>query len=71
MSTPRTFTLASRASNLAQIQTNIVLASLEALYPDPEGVADEARPRFATSFMSTAGDRNQSQALYLLGGKAL
>jgi hydroxymethylbilane synthase len=24
-----------------------------------------------TSFMSTAGDKNQSQALYLLGGKAL
>ncbi|KAJ7356669.1 porphobilinogen deaminase, dipyromethane cofactor binding domain-containing protein [Mycena albidolilacea] len=69
MSTPRTFTLASRASNLAQIQTNIVLANLEALYP--EGAADDARPRFATSFMSTAGDRNQSQALYLLGGKAL
>ncbi|KAJ7451134.1 porphobilinogen deaminase, dipyromethane cofactor binding domain-containing protein [Mycena latifolia] len=64
---PRTFTLASRASQLAQIQTNIVVAELEALFP-PEA---DASPRFATSFMSTAGDRNQSQALYLLGGKAL
>ncbi|KAJ7674427.1 porphobilinogen deaminase [Mycena rosella] len=64
---PRTFTLASRASQLAQIQTNIVVAELEARFPP----AAEASPRFATSFMSTAGDRNQSQALYLLGGKAL
>ncbi|KAJ7630416.1 porphobilinogen deaminase, dipyromethane cofactor binding domain-containing protein [Roridomyces roridus] len=64
---PRTFTLASRASQLAQIQTNIVVANLEALFPP----SDESSPRFATSFMTTAGDRNQSQALYLLGGKAL
>ncbi|KAJ7785679.1 porphobilinogen deaminase, dipyromethane cofactor binding domain-containing protein [Mycena metata] len=64
---PRTFTLASRASELAQIQTNIVVAGLEALHPP----STESSPRFATSFMSTAGDRNQSQALYLLGGKAL
>jgi hydroxymethylbilane synthase len=64
---PRTFTLASRASQLAQIQTNIVVANLEALHPP----SNESSPRFATSFMSTAGDRNQSQALYLLGGKAL
>ncbi|KAJ7480052.1 porphobilinogen deaminase, dipyromethane cofactor binding domain-containing protein [Mycena galericulata] len=64
---PRTFTLASRASQLAQIQTNIVVANLEALFPP----SAESSPRFATSFMSTAGDRNQSQALYLLGGKAL
>jgi hydroxymethylbilane synthase len=26
---------------------------------------------FGTSFMTTEGDKNQSQALYLLGGKAL
>ncbi|KAJ7171767.1 porphobilinogen deaminase, dipyromethane cofactor binding domain-containing protein [Mycena crocata] len=64
---PRTFTLASRASQLAQIQTNIVVADLESLFPP----SLESSPRFATSFMSTAGDRNQSQALYLLGGKAL
>ncbi|KAJ6626991.1 porphobilinogen deaminase [Mycena sp. CBHHK59/15] len=65
--TPRTFTLASRASQLAQIQTNIVVANLESLFP----LTSESSPRFATSFMTTAGDRNQSQALYLLGGKAL
>ncbi|KAJ6519227.1 porphobilinogen deaminase, dipyromethane cofactor binding domain-containing protein [Mycena sanguinolenta] len=64
---PRTFTLASRASQLAQIQTNIVVAGLEALHPP----SVDSSPRFATSFMNTAGDRNQSQALYLLGGKAL
>ncbi|KAJ8503646.1 hypothetical protein ONZ45_g10671 [Pleurotus djamor] len=65
--TPRTFTLASRASQLAQIQTNMVLSSLEKALPP--SVA--SNPKFATSFMSTTGDNNQSQALYLLGGKAL
>ncbi|PFH54697.1 hypothetical protein AMATHDRAFT_37976 [Amanita thiersii Skay4041] len=64
----RTFTLASRASQLAQIQTNIVLNALRELYP-PSG--DYTTPTFTTSFMSTAGDKNQSQALYLLGGKSL
>jgi len=68
----RKFTLASRASQLAQIQTNIVLASLQALYPAPsKSNHDHHGPTFATSFMATAGDKNQSQALYLLGGKAL
>jgi len=72
MSSPssRNFVLASRASQLAQIQTNIVLASLQELFPPNEGNA-QAGPTFSTSFMSTAGDKNQSQALYLLGGKAL
>ncbi|KAG6814423.1 hypothetical protein H0H92_007426 [Tricholoma furcatifolium] len=65
----RNFVLASRASQLAQIQTNIVLASLQELYPLSDG--DHQGPTFSTSFMSTAGDKNQSQALYLLGGKAL
>ncbi len=64
----RTFVLASRASQLAQIQTNIVLGDLQALYPPTD---DPSVPKFSTSFMSTAGDKNQSQALYLLGGKAL
>ena len=64
----RTFILASRASPLAQIQTNIVLAALQALYPSSD---DASVPKFATSFMKTAGDKNQSQALYLLGGKSL
>ncbi|KAJ7596825.1 porphobilinogen deaminase, dipyromethane cofactor binding domain-containing protein [Mycena floridula] len=62
--TGRTFILASRASQLAQIQTNNVLASLEAL--DSDG-----SPKFQASFMATAGDKNQSQALYLMGGKSL
>lgn len=59
---PRKFTLASRASQLAQIQTNIVRDALTALHPGTS---------FETSFMTTGGDHNQSQALYLLGGKAL
>lgn len=64
---PRTITLASRASQLAQIQTNIVLATLQNSFP----ANDDSNPTFTTSFMATAGDKNQSQALYLLGGKAL
>ncbi|KAF8881309.1 porphobilinogen deaminase, dipyromethane cofactor binding domain-containing protein [Gymnopilus junonius] len=32
---------------------------------------DDTLPLFTTSFMSTAGDKNQSPALYLLGGKPL
>ncbi|KAI0035249.1 porphobilinogen deaminase [Vararia minispora EC-137] len=60
--TRRTFVLASRASTLAKIQTEIAQRALEAAHPD---VA------FGTSFMNTQGDKNQSQALYLLGGKAL
>jgi len=62
VSTPRSYVLASRASKLAQIQTNIVRDALQAAHPDLT---------FSTSFMSTEGDKNQSQALYLLGGKAL
>lgn len=65
--TSRKYILASRASQLAQIQTNIALAALEALdFP-----SDFPKPTFATSFMATAGDKNQSQALFLMGGKAL
>ena len=60
--TPRLFTVASRASVLAQIQTNIVVDSLRAAFPALD---------FTTSFMSTEGDKNQSQALYVIGGKAL
>ncbi|KAG6837217.1 hypothetical protein H0H93_013085 [Arthromyces matolae] len=59
----RKFVLASRASQLAQIQTNSVADALKEL--------DHKGPTFSTAFMSTAGDKNQSQALYLLGGKAL
>jgi len=59
---PRTFVLASRASVLAKIQTEIVQHTLERAFPSH---------KFGTSFMSTEGDKNQSQALYLLGGKSL
>ncbi|TFK40814.1 porphobilinogen deaminase, dipyromethane cofactor binding domain-containing protein [Crucibulum laeve] len=69
-SSGRMFTLASRASQLAQIQTNLVLASLQDLFPSSSST-HAPTPTFTTSFMSTAGDKNQSQALYLLGGKAL
>jgi hydroxymethylbilane synthase len=58
----RRIVLASRASQLAQIQTHIVLDALKAVFPDQA---------FDTSFMSTQGDKDLSQALYLLGGKAL
>ncbi|KAH6917152.1 porphobilinogen deaminase [Coprinopsis sp. MPI-PUGE-AT-0042] len=64
----RTFVIASRASQLAQTQVNIVLEKLQQLYSDED---DASTPKFVTSFMSTEGDRNQSQALYLIGGKAL
>ncbi|KXN89802.1 Porphobilinogen deaminase [Leucoagaricus sp. SymC.cos] len=68
--TPRNIVLASRASQLAQIQTNMVLRQLQELYPANQSDA-QAGPTFSISFMSTAGDKNQSQALYLIGGKAL
>lgn len=70
----RTFTLASRGSQLAQIQTNIVLSSLRTLTSKSASSSDASgapQPQFNTQFMTTAGDRNQSQALYLMGGKAL
>ncbi|KZP15188.1 porphobilinogen deaminase [Athelia psychrophila] len=57
-----TFTIASRASKLAQIQTNFVRDALQAAHP---------HLTFATSFLSVEGDRNKVQALYLLAGKAL
>jgi len=59
---PRTFTLGSRASKLAQVQTLIVRDVLQTAHPDDE---------FDLSFMTTGGDQNQTQALYLLGGKSL
>ena len=64
---PRQFTLASRASQLAQVQTNSVVAALQDAFP----ASDPNNPTFSASFMATAGDKNQSQALYLIGGKAL
>jgi len=62
MSSNKPIIVASRASTLAQIQTNIVIDGLRAAHPDIV---------FDASFMTTEGDRNQSQALYLLGGKSL
>jgi len=58
----RRIVLASRASQLAQIQTHIVLDTLKAAFPNRD---------FGTSFMSTQGDKDLSRALYLLGGKSL
>ena len=58
----RTFILASRTSQLAQTQTYMVRDLLREAFPSAS---------FDTSFMTTGGDRNQTQALYLLGGKSL
>lgn len=61
--TPRTlFTVGSRQSELAKIQTNIVIQNLAEKFPSYA---------FETRFNETEGDKNQSQALFLLGGKAL
>ena len=59
---PRAIVLASRASVLAKIQTNLVLDALRSHFPSRT---------FETSFMKTQGDKNQHDPLYLLGGKAL
>ena len=59
-----TFILASRASQLAQIQTHIVRDALIAAFPS----TPEKEYAFETEFMRTAGDKNQAQALYVLGG---
>lgn len=66
MESPNTQTkplvIGSRASKLAQIQTESVEAALRAAHP--------SQP-FEIRLMTTEADRNQSQALYLMGGKAL
>lgn len=56
------FTVGSRQSELAKIQTNIVIQQLAEKFPSYT---------FETRFNETEGDKNQSQALFLLGGKAL
>ncbi|KAI5477206.1 hydroxymethylbilane synthase [Pseudohyphozyma bogoriensis] len=56
------FVLGTRASKLAMVQTNIVKAALEARFPEME---------VRIFAMTTTGDNNTSQPLYLLGGKAL
>jgi hydroxymethylbilane synthase len=65
MSTPstrKTFTIGSRGSNLARVQTELVQSTLTGLHPDKT---------FDVTYLTTEGDRNQSQSLYLLGGKAM
>lgn len=62
----RTVTLASRASQLAKIQTYIVRDALVSAFSSSS--AGEQKYTFETAFMSTAGDKNQAQALYVLGG---
>ncbi|KAG1889284.1 hypothetical protein F4604DRAFT_1711450 [Suillus subluteus] len=61
-SSSTSFVLASRASKFAQIQTNIVRNDIEAAFPVLSS---------GTSFMTTKGNKNQYQTLYLLSGKAL
>ncbi|SCV71452.1 BQ2448_3040 [Microbotryum intermedium] len=56
------FTLGTRMSKLAMVQTNLVKQNLDRLWPGTE---------IRIYGMTTAGDKNQSQPLYLLGGKAL
>ena len=58
----RSFVLASRASVLAKIQTEATVELLQRSFPQLS---------FGTSYMTTEGDKNQSQALYVLGGKSL
>lgn len=56
----RSFTLASRPSKLAVVQTESVLAVLLNKHADID---------FKTRYISSAGDKNQTDALYLMGGK--
>ncbi|KZO99789.1 porphobilinogen deaminase [Calocera viscosa TUFC12733] len=56
------FVLGSRASKLALIQANLVMNALRHAHPSLA---------FTIATVSVEGDRNKSQALYLLGGKSL
>ncbi|KAK4047858.1 porphobilinogen deaminase [Microbotryomycetes sp. JL221] len=56
------FVLGTRMSKLAMVQTNLVKSQLERHWP---------RTDVRIYGMTTSGDTNQSQPLYLLGGKAL
>ena len=62
MSGGRSFILASRPSKLAVIQTELVLTTLQ----DKHANID-----FETRYISSAGDKNQIDALYLMGGKSV
>jgi len=58
----RSFTLASRPSKLAVVQTELVLTTLQSEHVDVD---------FKTRYISSAGDKNQTDALYLMGGKSV
>ena len=62
MSGSRSFTLASRPSKLAVVQTELVLATLQSKHADTD---------FKTRYISSTGDKNQTDALYLMGGKSV
>jgi len=62
MSGGRSFTLASRPSKLAVVQTELVLTALQSKHVDVD---------FKTRYISSAGDKNQTDALYLMGGKSV
>lgn len=62
MSGGRSFTLASRPSKLAVVQTELVLTTLQSKHMDVD---------FKTRYISSAGDKNQTDALYLMGGKSV
>ncbi|KAG9128241.1 porphobilinogen deaminase [Ceratobasidium sp. 392] len=56
------FTIGSRGSQLARVQAELVQGALSGLHSDKT---------FDIHYLTTEGDRNQSQSLYLLGGKAM
>ena len=62
MSGGRSFTLASRPSKLAVVQTELVLTTLQSKHVDVD---------FKTQYISSTGDKNQTDALYLMGGKSV
>ncbi|KAG8741533.1 porphobilinogen deaminase [Ceratobasidium sp. 414] len=55
-------TIGSRGSQLARVQAELVQSTLARLHPSKT---------FDIHYLTTEGDRNQSQSLYLLGGKAM
>ncbi|TFL06241.1 porphobilinogen deaminase [Pterulicium gracile] len=62
-SSQRGLVLASRASKLARIQTDLALHAFQSAH---------ASHNFSASYItSEEGDKNKTQALYLLGGKSL
>ncbi|QRV76130.1 hydroxymethylbilane synthase [Ceratobasidium sp. AG-Ba] len=56
------FTIGSRGSQLARVQAELIQSTLGTLHPEKT---------FDIHYLTTEGDRNQSQSLYLLGGKAM